>query len=360
MNKVVLIDAIPVTFQAHNLRLFRYIFVFLLYSFCIAGCEQETKPSPLLTLGGLTMGTTYTIKINEAGMSLPVEKINAEINNILIDINGKMSTYIDDSELSRINQSTSLSWIPVSPDLYQLLNDAINISQLSNGSFDITVGPLVNLWGFGPNKSQEIPGTSEISEALSRTGFQQITLRHSPPALQKRRADIYIDLSGIAKGYAVDKIAEYLEQQNIDNYMVEIGGEIRAKGVNKVAFAWRIGIEKPEVEKRGVQRVIKLDNIAMATSGDYRNYFEEDGKRYSHTIDPHSGFPITHDLASVTVLHKFTAWADALATAFLVMGKDAAYEIAEKENLAVLFLQRTETGYKETYTDAFVDSLLDN
>lgn len=325
------------------------------------GCDNDSGRVTPLTLAGLTMGTTYTIKINEPANQLSTEKINAEVENILTDVNNKMSTYIDDSELSLINKRSSREWIPVSADLHQLISDATRISELTLGSFDITVGPLVNLWGFGPPaQSQKIPNEAEISAALSKTGFKNINLRSSPAALQKAIADIYIDLSGIAKGYGVDKIADYLEQQNINNYMVEIGGEIRASGVNKANFAWRIGIEKPITGQRAVQRIIKLDNIAMATSGDYRNYFEEDGKRYSHTIDPQTGRPITHALVSVTVLHKSTAWADALATGFLVMGKESAYKIATQENIAVLFIEKTESGFTESYSDAFSNYLLDN
>jgi FAD:protein FMN transferase len=334
--------------------------VFLIFIVCISGCDQASSPVPPLTLGGLTMGTTYSIKINEPDIQLSIEKINTDVNSILLDINNKMSTYIDDSELSIINQTSGNEWIPVSADLHQVISHAVEISNLTIGSFDITVGPLVNLWGFGPSvQGKKIPNAADISEALSRTGVEHINLRSSPLTLQKTITDIYIDLSGIAKGYAVDKIAEYLEQQNINNYMVEIGGEIRASGVNEIDFAWRIGIEKPVSEQRAVQRVIKLDNIAMATSGDYRNYFEEDGKRYSHTIDPRTGRPITHTLASVTVLHSSASWADALATAFLVMGKEAAYKIARQEDLPVLFLVRTEAGFTESYTDAFAGYLLD-
>jgi thiamine biosynthesis lipoprotein len=323
------------------------------------GCDRDSKPVSVITLGGLTMGTTYTIKINEASLELTTERINSDISDILNDVNMLMSTHLSDSELSRINQSTSNDWIPLSPGLYQVINNALRISEISRGSFDVTVGPLVNLWGFGPTESRRIPDSEEISTALAKTGFQNLLVRSEPPALKKMIPNIYIDLSGIAKGYAVDEIAEYLDQQNINNYMVEIGGEIRAKGVNEVNFAWRIGIEKPEAEQREVQRVIKLDNIGMATSGDYRNFFEEDGKRYSHTIDPRTGLPVAHTLASVTVLHKSAAWADALATAFLVMGKEAAYEIAVRENIAVLFIQREQPGYAESYTNAFLNYLLD-
>ncbi len=307
------------------------------------------------------MGTTYTIKINEPDSELSTEDLSTGIKGILTDVNNKMSTYIDDSELSLINKENSQQWIPLSADLHEIISDAIRISELTAGSFDITVGPLVNLWGFGPSgDTQHIPNPTDISAALARTGIEHIKLRNSPAAIQKTIDSIYIDLSGIAKGYAVDKIAEYLMQQNITNYLVEIGGEIRASGRNEIDFPWRVGIERPIPEQRAVQRVIKLENIAMATSGDYRNYFEEDGKHFSHTIDPLTGLPINHTLASVTVLHESASWADALATAFLVMGKDAACKIAKQQNLAVFFLERTQTGFTESHTDVFQGYLLNN
>jgi FAD:protein FMN transferase len=306
------------------------------------------------------MGTTYSIKINEADLPFPAEKINADVNDILIDVNNKMSTYIDDSELSLINQNNSQDWISLSEDLHYVITEAIQISKLTQGSFDITVGPLVNMWGFGPSKqSQEVPLEADINDALAGIGFQNISLRDTNTAIQKLKPDIYIDLSGIAKGYGVDLMAEYLEQHNINNYMVEIGGEIRAKGVNIKNHAWRIGIEQPLTKQRNVQRIIQLDNISMATSGDYRNYFEQDGIRYSHTIDPRNGRPITHKLVSVTVLHESTTRADALATGFLVMGKEDAYKLALQGDLAVLFIEKTDDGFTESYTDAFTDYLLE-
>jgi FAD:protein FMN transferase len=335
----------------------------LVFIFCLlftSACSQPSANATLLTLGGLTMGTTYSIKINEADLPFPAEKINADVNDILIDVNNKMSTYIDDSELSLINQNNTQDWMPLSQDLHYVISEAILISELTQGSFDITVGPLVNMWGFGPSKqSQEVPLEADINEALAGIGFQNISLRDTNTAIHKLKSDIYIDLSGIAKGYGVDLMAEYLEQHNINNYMVEIGGEIRAKGVNIKNHAWRIGIEQPLTKQRNVQRIIQLDNISMATSGDYRNYFEQDGIRYSHTIDPRNGRPITHKLVSVTVLHESTTRADALATGFLVMGKEDAYKLALEKNLPVLFIEKTDDGFTESYTDAFNDYILE-
>ena len=316
-----------------------------------SACSEDKAASPLLTLDGLTMGTTYSVKINESKLPFSAELINANLNDILIDINQKMSTYIEDSELSLINQNNSGDWLVLSGDLYYVLNEASTVSAITLGKFDITVGPLVNMWGFGPfAQTETIPSDADINDALAEVGFDKISLRFENPAIKKLNPALYIDLSGIAKGYAVDLMADYLEQIGIANYMVEIGGEIRAKGVNQKKTNWRIGIEKPLTDKRSVQRIIKLDNIAMATSGDYRNYFEKDGVRYSHTIDPVTGRPITHNLVSVTVLHESATRADALATGFLVMGKELAYDLAMKNELAVLFIERSDSTFTESYT----------
>lgn len=337
-----------------------YISVLALCLLLSAACSEDRKSSPLLTLDGLTMGTTYSIKINEPVLPLSAELINENLNDILFDINQKMSTYIVNSELSLINQNHTDDWLILSEELHYVLQEASIVSMITLGKFDITVGPLVNMWGFGPSaQTKTIPSDTEINDALAEIGFSKIRLRNEDLAIKKLNPALYIDLSGIAKGYAVDLMANYLEQIGIVNYMVEIGGEIRAKGVNGKKTSWRIGIEKPLTEKRSVQRIIKLDNIAMATSGDYRNYFEQDGVRYSHTIDPVAGRPINHKLVSVTVLHESATRADALATGFLVMGKEQAYELAMQNELAVLFIERSDSTFIESYTTALQPYLVE-
>ena len=323
------------------------------------GCSQEADaPRRPLVLGGLTMGTTYSIKIHAPGIDTRKESIHDGIRLILAEVNASMSTYIEDSELSLINRARADMLIPLSPGLFEVLSAAMEINRLTASGFDITVGPLVNLWGFGPQKSRTVPARQDIDIALERSGIHLLQLQESPPALAKKKDDVYIDLSGIAKGFAVDKIADYLASQGIKNYLVEIGGEIRASGTNEIGFAWRIGIEQAVSESRGVQGVIALDNMALATSGDYRNYFEEDGVRYSHTIDPRTGYPISHKLASVSVLHPQAAWADALATGFLVLGTQSARKIAEDLGLAVMFIEKDGSGFSESYTPALEAFLL--
>ncbi len=334
---------------------------FALYSLLtISACENQQINDRLLILDGLTMGTAYTVKISDKSPALNTEKLKRDINSILNEVDQKMSTYIADSELSKINQTATTDRIEISEELFTVIEKAITIGQLTNGTFDITVGPVVNLWGFGPqNQPEHVPPDEDIQLALATVGYQYLHLQQSPTSLKKDRKDIYIDLSGIAKGYAVDRIAEYLETSHCRNFMVEIGGEIRAQGTNEKGKLWRIGIEKPLINQRSVQRIIKLDNISMATSGDYRNYFELDGVRYSHTINPQTGRPITHNLASVTIVHRSAAVADALATGLQVMGPELGYELAVKENLAALFIISSEMGFEEKHTAAFKPFLLD-
>ena len=300
------------------------------------------------------MGTIYTIKIHVADKKIDHSAISTEINRRLDKINAQMSTYMETSDLSIFNQSSTQEWVKIPLNLYTVIEEALRINEISYHAFDVTIGPVVNLWGFGPiAKSSIIPDESTIQEALDNIGSQYIHLRKKPYAIKKDQPNLYIDLSAIAKGYAVDVITDYLDELSINNYMVEIGGEIKTKGTNPYNKIWRIGIEKPLDDQRSVQTVIILNNTGMATSGDYRNYFEENGIRYSHTIDPSTGKPITHKLASVTVLHPSAMTADAMATALLVLGPERGFDLALKENLAALFIVREKDNFIEIITPQF-------
>ena len=264
-----------------------------------------------------------------------------------------MSTYLPDSELSRINATDSAERIPVSASLALVLQAAQEVSRATRGAFDVTVGPLVNLWGFGPEQDFTVPAEEQVNRSLRLVGYEKLRLDPAASTLKKAHNGVSIDLSSIAKGYGVDRIADYLDSLQLDNYLVEIGGEIRARGVNGEQLPWQIGIEQPVAGQRGVQRIIKLDNTAMATSGDYRNYFEQDGIRYSHTIDPRNGRPVSHGLASVTVLHPSAMLADAWATGLLVLGPEAGYELAVKNGIAAHFVVRSDGGFKDQSTPWF-------
>ena len=303
---------------------------------------------------GSTMGTSYNIKIVEPqSLEFDHNLLADQVDSLLRDINQIMSTYIKDSELSQVNAAPAGKWVEISKELYQVFQAALEVSRKSNGAFDITIGPLVNLWGFGPeHNNSDVPSDEQIAERQQRVGFEYIELRDLPPAIKKKRENIYIDLSAIAKGWGVDQVAEFIESENHFNYLVEIGGEIRARGVNAKNQAWRIGVSSPDAQFQ-VQKVIAVQDRAVATSGDYRNYFERDGVRYSHTIDPRTGRPVTHRLVSVTVVFPECMWADAYATAIDVMGPEKGLELAEQENVPIFMIVKTDEGFEEQMTSSF-------
>ena len=336
-------------------------FILLALLVNLLACENPASQQQAIVLSGLTMGTTYTIKLTVVDTKIDRARISTGVNQRLDNINAQMSTYMETSRLSIINQSNTRDWEEIPADLYTVIEEALRVNNLSYSAFDITIGPVVNLWGFGPKAQLEIvPDESTIREALDSVGSQYIHLRKEPYAIQKGKPDLYIDLSAIAKGYAVDVIADYLDELSINNYMVEIGGEIKTRGINPDNKIWHIGIEKPLDDQRSVQMVITLNNTAMATSGDYRNYFEENGIRYSHTIDPSTGKPITHKLASVTVLHPSAMTADAMATALLVLGPERGSDLALRENLAALFIVRDKDNFIEIITPQFKQAVVNS
>jgi len=330
-----------------------------------AGCGRpggNPIPAPaggseprLVEFSGPTMGTWFSVKVVDPPASIDVQALEAGIGEVLAQVDALMSTYRLDSELSLLNRFDEPDWFGVSADTAAVIDEAQQVASLTGGAFDVTVSPLVNLWNFGPVKRTEdrVPSAAEIEDVMGRIGFEKVEVRLSPPAVRKERGDLSIDLSGVAKGFAVDKVAERLERDKIQNYMVDVGGEVKARGRNPKGDPWRIGIETPTSGERDVGRIISLDGLAVATSGDYRNYFEQDGVRYCHLIDPRSGRPIGHTLASVTVVGPDCARADALATALMVLGPDAGYNLAVEEELAALFLVKTEDGFVEKTTPRF-------
>lgn len=320
----------------------------------LSNCQSPPHEQQPTVLSGNTMGTTYTVKINSDDAEIQKNTLLTAINQRLDDINQQMSTYIDTSSISLFNQAMTTDWIDIPLETYTVIKEALRIHQLSHHSFDITISPLVNLWGFGTQPQKNIiPHQTAIQKALDNIGSEHINIRSNPYAIKKNKAQISIDLSAIAKGFAVDLIADLLDEMKFTNYLVEIGGEIKSKGINPNGDIWHIGIEQPINDQRSVQISINLNNMGMATSGDYRNYFEKNGTRYSHTIDPTTGKPITHNLASVTVLHPSTMTADAMATALLVLGLEDGLKLAHQENLAVLFIIRHNDTYIEKMTAQF-------
>ena len=312
-----------------------------------------TRPPSLHKFTGLTMGTSYSVLLNAKTLPLPRPSLQARFDAILKRVNGETSTYLPESELSRINAVNSTAWLDVSPSLMQVLQAARHLSRLTQGAFDVSIAPLTELWGFGPGQDFTVPGQEQIARVLPLVDHEKLQLDVAASRLKKAHGDISLDLSAIAKGYAVDRLAEYLEQLRVANYLVEIGGEIRARGVNDKRRPWQIGIEQPVIDQRAVRHLIQLENTAMATSGDYRNFFERDGRRYSHVIDPRNGRPISHELVSVTVLHPSTMLADAWATALLVLGPETGYELAAHNGLAAYFIMHDNEGFRDASTQEF-------
>ena len=327
----------------------------------LLGCSKVLDNDDIVVFQGSTMGTTYSIKVAGFPESVDLEQIQGEIEALLVRVNQSMSTYIPDSEISRINRSDGTAPIPVSSMMFDVLTESLRISVLSKGALDMTVAPLVNLWGFGADpKTTAIPDDQKIKSLLKQTGYKKIRVTGTPLTISKSHPKLTIDLSAIAKGYAVDQVSLLLESKGLANYLVEIGGEIRTNGFKIDQAPWIVGIERPVSGERVIQQVISIGNRSMATSGDYRNYFEENGKRFSHLIDPNSGRPIEHKLVSASVVHQSCMTADGFATAFMVMGTGSAYELATKQNLAVYFLVKTESGFEVKTTPAFDAFLVKN
>ena len=320
------------------------------------------RPDPeapdVYQLDGRTMGTSYRILITEFPAQVSGEALANGIAKRLQRIDKElMSTYEPTSELSRFNQSAPGQWFEVSTELAVVMQEALLVSELTDGAFDVTVGPLVDRWGFGPEmRPTEVPDDQTIAQLLSEIGHQHLQVSLNPPRLWKG-SEVKVDLSGIAKGYGADYVADYFDSLAMTSYFIEIGGELRIKGKRKDGSSWVPGIERPVNGAPEVHEIIytRDEPLGIAGSGDYRNYFEQDGQRYSHEIDPATGRPIQHNLAATYVITENAMRADALATAFMVMGADAAMALAEEIGLAAYFIVKSdsESGFNSHYSRQF-------
>ncbi len=318
--------------------------------FLLAGCSREVVP---VTVTGATMGTTWGVSYIEPGQAVDPDQLWADIQALLDEVNRSMSTYRDDSEISAFNRSPPEDWVQASPAFLQVLQAALAVGERSEGAYDVTVAPLVDLWGFGPGKSVDaVPAEEEIAAGMQRVGQQHLRLDDDSGAVMKR-IDLSLDLSSLAKGHAVDRIAGLLAQRGIERFMVEVGGEMRLSGLSGRGDPWRIAIEQPDGTLRAVAAAMSLTDVAIATSGDYRNYFEVEGRRYSHMIDPRTGRPVAHDLVSVTVVHPECMVADAWATALVVLGRERAMAVAQEQGLAVYFIHRAGDELVHSHTPSF-------
>lgn len=328
----------------------RPAFVLVAFVSLLAGCERHPKP---IQLSGGVYGTgwhlTYIPDINTP----PPEQVQASLEAAFDIVNVGMNSYDPESTISRFNRAPSGEVVEVDWDFAYVFNEARRITELTDGAYDVTVTPLLALWGFGPEGPESFPEQSAIDQALGMVGLEHLEWSPATRELSKLTPGVSLELSSIAKGYGVDLGADALDELGIDNFMLDVGGEIQLRGMSPRGDAWRIAIERPEAGDRRVQTAIALSNTGVATSGDYRNYFERAGKRYSHLIDPRTGYPIAHDLVSVTVVHGSTAVADAWATALCVVGAEKALALAEERHLAIYTIRRDGDELIAQWSEAF-------
>lgn len=304
----------------------------------LAACDSSPKNQTVI-VSGQTMGTQYRVAL-VAEQAVDSVALKILLEDQLAEINRQMSTYRDDSEISAFNNSASTDWFRVSPELALVSQRALDIYHKTNGAFDASIGPLVNLWSFGPaQRPLTTPSPTELAARSRDVGSDMLEVRLDPPGLKKLTPGLQLDLSAIAKGYAVDRLATWLIESGYNRLLVDIGGELRAMGTNQDGRPWQVGIEKPEPSlQRSVQQVIALGDKSIATSGSYRNYFEDQDKRFSHIINPATGYPINHNLVSVSVIADDCMSADAWATALMVMGPDMGFDYALQSGLAVYMI----------------------
>ena len=317
----------------------------------LVSCSPAKPVNEQYQLNGNTMGTYYVVKFYSSDAP-DLQALQQRIDAELELVNDLMSTYRPDSELMRFNRHADNSAFTLSAQTRTVVAEALRIAEQTQGVLDVTVGPLVELWGFGARgRIEQAPDEATIEQSRALVGYDKLQL--SAEGLSKTVAALAVDLSPIAKGFGVDQVAAILEQQGIINYLVEIGGEMRLRGTKPDNKPWKIAIEKPVTTERAVQRILAPGDMGVATSGDYRNYFEEDGVRYSHLLDPRTGKPITNRTVSVTVLHPSCMTADGYATALNVMDAQAAMQFAEQHQLAVLLVLKTDEGFSELTSSAF-------
>jgi len=339
----------------------------------LVGRNGVSSPPSLSGFNGRIMGTSYSVRLGtppnkyDAQEHYAADLINSEelgsvsgrqlsnlaqgVHTTLLDVDRRMSTWRDSSEVSRFNNSVNQDWYKLSSATLGVISKSIRVSGISHGAFDVSVGPLVDLWGFGPAVNNAglafghaKPSAKAIAQCMQCIGYNALELDQSQSAIRKHIPEARLDLSGIAKGFAVDKVADFLAAQGYQDYLVEVGGELRSRGQRLQNQSWRVAIERPYTAERDVLRVLNLNNCAIATSGDYRNFYVEGGERYSHSIDPRSGHPVNHELVSVTVIAKTTMLADAFSTALIIMGPDDAHAFAEQNQIAAHFVLKSATG----------------
>ena len=313
----------------------------------LSGCGQSVE-----RFGGPTMGSSYAVQFVPAGKSPDAAKLKAEVDTILASLDEQFSTYRADSVASRFNALPAGACLGLPADMLTLWRYGEQLSQQSGGAFDLTVEPLMNLWGFGPqSRSERVPEAAALERERARVGHQHLRLNGDQLC---KEVDAQLDFDSVVAGYAVDRVSARLAELGLTDYLVEITGELKAVGHKPDGKPWRIALEVPSSEReRQVERSVALDGIGLSTSGDYRNYFEEGGQRYSHTFDPRTGTPVRHALASVTVADAQALHADGLSTLLMVLGPEEGYTFAERNGLAAFFIVRQGEGFVTRATTRF-------
>lgn len=331
-----------------NEILMRKIFLISLALILLSACQPTLKT---IRYSGKTMGTIYNI-VAITHNDNAADGLEAKLEKKLATVNKHLSNWDPNSEISRFNSSKTVKPLKISPMMAKVMSAANIVHSKSQGFFDVTLSPLIDLWGFGPATSRKsVPSEEKIRQALSRIGQgAHLTLDEAALTLTKSNPDTHVNLSAIAKGFGVDEMADTLRAAGIQNFMVEIGGDLIASGTNPQGDKWQIGIEYPDPAGRRVQLIAKISNMAMATSGDYRNFFEKDGIRYSHILNIKTGRPVTHKTVSVTVITQSAMLADAWATALLALGEVEGMKVAKKHNLAAFFIVRSADSAKNAFS----------
>jgi thiamine biosynthesis lipoprotein len=324
-------------------------------SFALCACS--TAPTRETLLAGQTMGSAWTVKI-AGDLPAPVEELRAGVQREFEAIDQALSTYRADSALSRFNATTTDAWVDIDPELAAVLAYALGLGQASAGAYDVTVGPLVNLWGFGPDPAtHEVPDAAAITAARARVGWSKVEVDGARNRARKP-PEVLADLSSLGKGRGVDRVARYLDARGITNYLIDLSGKLRARGESPRGKPWRVAVERPGPDDpSGAPRImpviVPLNGESIATAGDYRRYFETGGKHYSHIIDPTTGYPVAHATVSSTVVDVDCMRADALATVLMAMPPDAALQLADRLRVAALLIVRDETGLRSLRSAAW-------
>lgn len=317
----------------------------------LSGCQPADS---IEQFGGPTMGSTYSVKYVRTSAVADPTKLQGATREILEQMDQQLSTYRNDSVVAEFNRMPAGQCMVVPAMLRSLVEAGEHLSQQSEGAFDLTVAPLLQIWGFGPNAAkQQVPSKAQIAEVLPRVGHQHVRIEGERLC---KNAPVELDFNSIAAGHAVDLVGQRLKALGVQSYLVEITGELKAEGVKPDGSAWRIGIEAPRDDQQVAQKIIDLDGLGVSTSGDYRNYYMHDGQRYSHTLDPATGQPILHRLAAVTVVAPSARDADGLSTLLMVLGPERGMSFAQAHKIAAFFVLHAEQGF-EVHSSAAFDHL---